>query len=551
MTAAEQLAQEVGLSFTVAEWLIKRGFSAGPALESWLDPKLKHLTPPTAMADLPAATARIGRALRSGETIAIFGDYDCDGITSAAILTEVLQALGGKVHTLLASRFEGGYGFSEVALEKVRATNATLLITCDCGSSDHPRLRAAQQAGIDAVVIDHHLVPDEPLPAVAFLNPHRPDCGFPYKGLASCGLALFVAAALRKEMQQQLDVRRWLDLVAVGTIADVAPLDGDNRALVRAGLKVASRGHRVGLSALAVNGARGRKLPVGVEEVAYQIAPRLNAPGRLLGPRPALDLLLETDSVRAWERAEEIEQLSLKRRQIQRTIIDEATTQIEQQGWRDDPCLLLAHEDWHFGVVGIVAGRLAQSYDKPAIVIALEGDTGRGSARAPTGFQLYDSLAACREQLVGFGGHQAAAGLHLRVDQVDALRDAWRQACSKQLAESPLPPAHRGADVRLDPRDDLVQVLHDLERLEPTGEANPAPRILLPGVEVLSTREIKGHLKLDLRLGKRQLSGFGPEMGDLAATLAGTRIDAIGHLKRDHWRGGDVPEVLLLGHTST
>ncbi|MCA9618977.1 MAG: DHH family phosphoesterase, partial [Myxococcales bacterium] len=236
------LAERVGLTITVADVLHRRGATEGEILERWLDPKLSHLTPPDAMADLDAGASRITRAIRNRERICVFGDYDCDGITSAAILSEVIATLGGDVTALVANRFAGGYGLSEMALDRVRATGASLLVTCDCGSSDHARLAAARKAGIDAVVIDHHLVPDEPLPAVAFLNPHRPDCGFPYKGLASCGLALFVAAALRRQLDPKLDIRRWLDLVAVGTIADVAPLDGDNRALVRAGLRVIAQG---------------------------------------------------------------------------------------------------------------------------------------------------------------------------------------------------------------------------------------------------------------------------------------------------------------------
>lgn len=548
MTVVSELVSQLGLSYTVASWLEKQGFQPGAALDRWLDPKLSHLTSPAEMADLEQAAERICRAIEKQERIAVFGDYDCDGMTSAAIVTEVIRALGGQVQTLLASRFEGGYGFSEVALKKVLDAKTELLITCDCGSSDHERLHKLKQAGVDAVVIDHHLVPDEPLPVVAFLNPHRPDCGFPYKGLASCGLALFVATALRRRMDVKLDLRQWLDLVAVGTIADVAPLDGDNRALVRAGLKRLSKEARVGLHALALKGSRGRELPVGVEEVSFQIAPRLNAPGRLGSPEPALRLLMEHDAVRAWEQAEAVEAMSTRRRALQQKIIDQAMAQVQANGWDSAPCLLLADPDWHFGVVGIVAGRLAEHFSKPTVVIALEGDEGRGSARAPTGFQLYDSLAACSSYMTGFGGHQAAAGLHLKSDGVAALREAWSQACAEQLQASPLPSDLNGYDLELDRRDDLRDVLRDLERLEPTGQGNPAPRILVRDVLVRSAREVKGHLKLELGFAGQTLSGFAPRMGDQSARMAGARLNLTVQVKRDHWRGGEWPELLVLAY---
>lgn len=538
------LARELGSSLTFASWLTRQGYAAGTGLERWLDPKLAQLTSPEAMLDLPAAVDRIASAIDRQERIAIFGDYDCDGITSCTILTEVVRALGGEVHPLVASRFDGGYGFSAPALTRVKETGATLLITCDCGSADHARLEGARLAGIDSVVIDHHLVPEEALPAVAFLNPHRPECGFPYKGLASCGLALVVASALRKRMGKSLDLRPWLDLVAVGTIADVAPLTGDNRALVRRGLEVLSGGERVGLSALAMNGAGGRKRAWSSEDVAFQIAPRINAVGRLTHPRAALELLLERDATRAWEIAGEIEALQKKRREIQRVMVEEAEREIADGAFADDPGLVLGRQGWHPGIVGIVAGRLASRFRKPTIVVALEGESGRGSARAPAGFRIHDALTACRADLVGFGGHQAAAGVEVRAGRLAAFRDAWNQTCAEQLATMP-PFAAPGADVRLDERDDLAQVLVDLERLEPCGHQNPAPLLLIPGAEVLSARDLKGHLKLELRVRGQRLSGFAPERGNDSSTIVGRTLTLVGRLKRDHYRGGPLPEILV------
>lgn len=535
------LAREMGLSFTVADVLFRRGHQAGAELERYLDPKLAHLTKPDAMADLDPAAERIARAIRERERICVFGDYDCDGITSTAILTEVIGTLGGNVTPLLASRFAGGYGFSAPALQRVKDAGATLLVTCDCGSSDHERLEAARHAGIDAVVIDHHLVPDQPLPAVAFLNPHRPSCGFPYKGLASCGLALFVAARLRTIMDKPLDVRRWLDLVAIGTIADVAPLTGDNRALVRAGLKTLLDSQRVGLKALMSNANKGRNRPMSAEDVAYQIAPRINAAGRLTDPMLALRALVSQDASEAWKLAEELEELSVRRRTIQRVMIEQATREIERR-WSDAPALVVAHADWHPGVVGIVAGRLADRYRKPAIVIALEGTSGRGSARAPNGFRLYDSLKRCGDVLTGFGGHQAAAGVELESERVDAFRDVWSSACAEQLVAAPLPTA-KGPDVRFDSRDDLMTVVADLERIEPCGEANPGARIWFGDVDIRDVRAIGDHAKLSLDIAGQRVSAFWPDGANQGAETGTVRM--VGRLKRDLWGGGQAAEIIV------
>ncbi|MEM1033457.1 MAG: single-stranded-DNA-specific exonuclease RecJ [Myxococcota bacterium] len=559
---AVALAAAREMTVTAADVLVRRGLAgrreddettdddAGavattPDLDEWLSPRLAHLTPPDGMADLEAAIDRIARGIRNRERITVFGDYDADGITSAAMLTETLTRLGADTATVIASRFAGGYGFSEPALQRVRATGASLLVTCDCGSSDHERLAAAAKAGIDVVVIDHHLVPPEPLPAIAFLNPHRPDCQFPFKGLASCGLIVFVAAALRRALGAKLDVRRSLDLAAVGTIADVAPLTGDNRILVRAGLKRLGRpGSRPGLEALVRGAFRGRLRPLSAEDVAYQIAPRINAPGRLGDPTPALELLLSRDPAEAVALADRIERVTTDRRALQRKMVAEAVLEIGDRGYARDPAIVLARDDWHPGIVGIVAGHIADRYDKPTVVIALEGPAGRGSARGPDGFRLYDALSASASALLGFGGHQAAAGIEVASERVPQFREAFIAASRSQRETQPPRPPRHAPEVRLDPRDEVMSVLADLERLEPCGEGNPPPKVLFEGLAVVGRRAIREHLKLEVVLGTMTVGAFGPDMADRLATLP-SRVSIVGHLRRDHYRGGEQPELLI------
>lgn len=537
------LARALGVTRTAAAALVARGVLDAEKGTRFLEPRLAHLTPPDAMLDRGAAVARLARAARAKERVCVFGDYDADGVTSAALMTGVMRALGAEVVPRLADRFDGGYGLSRRALARVRETGATLVVTCDCGSSDHERLEELRLGGVDAVVIDHHRVPDAPLPALAFLNPHRPECGFAYKGLASVGLALSIAAGVRAELGAQIDLRRWLDLVALGTIADVAPLDGDNRPLVRAGLSLLVQGTRPGTRALAALAGCATYMPTG-EDVAFRLAPRINAPGRLDKPDLALALLLAETDDEANRIANEVEVHQGRRKEIERAVLAEALAMLEDPAMARLPGLVLAKQGWHPGVVGIVAGRIVARTGKPAVVVALDGASGRGSARAPAGFSVYDALARSRDALVGFGGHHAAAGVEVAADRVEALRDRFAEACG--AIGVPEPSRTFDADALLEPGDPPARVWHDLGRFEPCGQANPAPRVALDGVRVLQKREVRGgHLRLWLDVAGAGLSCFGPEMGPLASRI-GDRVRAVGLLRRDTWTGGGAVEMRLL-----
>jgi single-stranded-DNA-specific exonuclease len=540
--AAIELGRALALTPTAATVLLARGLSGAAESARFLDPRLAHLTPPDAMKDRGAAVARLARAVRVKERVCVFGDYDADGVTAAALMTDVLRALGGEVVTILADRFDGGYGLSDAALGRILATGASVLVTCDCGSTDHERLEGARRAGVDAVVIDHHRVPDEPLPAVAFLNPHRPDCGFTYKGLASVGLALSVGAGVRAELGVQLDMRRWLDLVAIGTIGDVAPLDGDNRALVRAGLAMMARGGRPGTRALAEISKCSGSTPTG-EDVSFRLAPRINAPGRLGKPDLALALLLATSDTEARTLAAEVEMVCTRRKEVERAVTAEALAMLADPALAALPAIVLAREGWHPGVVGIVAGRLASRFRKPTVVIALDGARGRGSARGPAGFSVYDALAQARSELLGFGGHHAAAGVEVASDRVDALRDRFCQACADAGVPDTRPALD--ADAVLEDGDPPTRVMSDLERFEPCGQANVAPRIAIDRARVLEAREVNGgHLKLSIEVAGTRLSCFGAEMSELLPRL-GSHVRLIGALRRDTWRGGGAAEMRI------
>jgi single-stranded-DNA-specific exonuclease len=543
--SAQDLGRALGLSQTVAEVLARRGYTEVESARRFLEPRLAHLTPPDQMADRGLAAERIARAVRAGERVCVYGDYDCDGITATAIMSLVLRALGGEVVPLLASRFDGGYGVSPAAKRRIVESGARLLITADCGSSDHEVLASLGARGIEAIVIDHHLLPEEKLPVAAFLNPHRPDCGYPYKNLASCGLVLSIAAAVRSELGVKLDLRELLDLVALGTVADLAPLDGDNRVLARAGLEMLRQARRPGVRAMSEQLRFDGTTPISADDVAFRFAPRINAPGRLATPDLALELLLARSLETARPLAAEIEQVTQRRRELQDKMLEEAILEVESAGWAECASLVVGRPGWNHGLAGIVAGQLVARYSRPAIVIGFDhSGRGRGSARGPKGARLYQALQAAGDLVERFGGHQAAAGLELRLERLEALRARFEEVCSKASCTA-IEPEDADSPVPLCPGDDPARVLEDLSRVEPCGAGNPQPRFLIEG-ELLGARAVRGgHLKLDLSLASgARVSGFGSGLGHRASSLA-QRIVTSGTLRWDRWRGGRAVEIAV------
>ncbi len=539
---ARALAQVLGVTVTAADVLTQRGHGVEAAARRFLKPQLRELTPPEAMAGRSEAADRLAHAVRRRERVAVFGDYDCDGITAAAIMTEGLGRLGGEVTTLLASRFSGGYGLSDDALDQLLERRPAVLVTCDCGSADAPRVHRAREAGVDVIVIDHHLVPDEPLEAVAFLNPHRPECGFAYKGMASCGLAMSVIAAVRTKLGVELDVRSFLDLVAIGTIADVAPLDGDNRALVSAGLRAIQAAGRPGVRALARVAGLDLSRPLGARDVAFTLAPRLNAPGRLSRPDPALAVLLARTEAEAERAAAACQDANQQRRHLQDQIALEADDDLRPFVGAD--AYVLARREWHKGVVGIVAGRIADRHQRPVVVAAVD-DKGiaTGSVRTAQEINIHEALGRCREHLLGFGGHAKAAGVTFHVDQLVPFQRAFAEACAALREGAAAVPAVV-PDVRLDPGDEPRRVIDDLHQLEPFGEGNRTPLLGLCDVRLREVRELRGgHLRAVVEAGGRSLALFGPGLGHRLAALPSARVHVAGHLERDTYNGGDSLQV--------
>ncbi|MBP9169176.1 MAG: single-stranded-DNA-specific exonuclease RecJ [Kofleriaceae bacterium] len=545
-TAAARLAARLRVRAATARCLLARGVD-GDAATDFLAPRLAQLRKPEgdlAMAGFATAADRVTRAVLRRERIAVFGDYDVDGVTTAALLTSFLRGCGADVVARVARRDEG-YGFTPTVAAELLGHGPGLIITGDCGTSDLAAIDAARAAAVDVVVVDHHTVPDRGAhPAVALVNPHRADSAFPFRAMASVGIAFYLAAAVRTRLAGQghftsrpaPDPRELLDLVALGTIADLVPLVGENRILASAGLKLASERRRPGVAALLAAAGVGPERPVDEHVLSWKLAPRLNAPGRLGDAAPALDLLLADDRGAA-ACADALESANLARRAAQDVAVAEALAAV---GEASAPAIVVASERWLPGVVGIVAAKLVDRFARPAFVIAIDAATGlgRGSARSVAGVDLYRTLAACAPLLERFGGHAAAAGLTVRADAVDALRDALGAAVlaagSGPAAPGPL------ADGELSLAEVDAALVAELDGLGPFGQGNPEPRFVSRGLEVVASRRVGdgSHGKLELRCPRtstiRGAIGFG--LGDRTPEV-GTRVDVAYRPTASSWQG--------------
>ena len=522
------LARELGISQIAAGMLLRRGANEPEAARDFLDPSLKRLPNPFLMADMERAVDRLIIAIGNRELITVYGDYDADGLTSTALLYDFFKSVGGNVSNYVPDRLEEGYGMNPGAVERLAAGGTKVIVTVDCGVSDWEAVEKARQLGVEVIISDHHQIPPRLPQAHAVINPQRKDCGFPKSGLAGVGVAFFLAGGIRQAMRErgmlsrgeQPEILPLLGLVAIGTIADVAPLTGVNRILVSHGLLQLARPDRPGLAALKEVGAIEPGRPVTAREVAFRLAPRLNAAGRLQSAAPCLDLLLTRDMDQARIRAAELEEFNLERRRLQQKTYEEALALIEEKLDSDFRTIVLAKEGWLKGVVGLAASRLVEKYRRPAILLSLENGLAKGSGRSVEGFNIFKALDECRDLMIRFGGHEQAAGLTLEQDHTPLLARAFEEIARRELDLATLEPFLKIEDrITLD---DLANGLTaELTRMAPFGQGNPDPVFALYGLDVISAGVVgSGHLKLTLAQNGRsiELIGFGlgsklPELG--------------------------------------
>jgi single-stranded-DNA-specific exonuclease len=535
----------------VARVLVNRGVEDEGSANRFLAPNLKDLHPPEGLADMERAAHRVVEAIRGREPIVVHGDYDADGITATAVLVAFLRQAGARVSAVIPHRERDGYGFRWERLPTGGPGGRRLVITADCGVSDVREIDEARSRGWDVIVTDHHEVPEDLPKALAVVNPKRRDNRYPFPDLAGVGVAfllVWAASRLLKEAGfwvagEAPSLRPYLDLVALGTVADQAPLLGENRALVRHGLQVMAERPRPGITALLrICGSEGRVPSVGT--LSFQMAPRLNAPGRVDDAAPALDLLLTEDSQEAEMLAQLVDGMNRRRQQVEEGIFREANALAEEEMARGRRAIVLAGEGWHQGVVGIVASRLVERYGVPAILVSLQDGVGKGSGRAPEGFHLMNALAACRAFLDRFGGHRQAAGLRLFSDALEDFRVAFCREAERTWE------AADGAVLRIDDRLTPQQVTEELvvhlERLEPHGIGNPEPVFLMEQMEIAQCRRVgQDHLKLRMLGSGVGFDAIGFNMGGLEQEgLRGrARIACVPQFNR--WQGRTTIQLKL------
>jgi single-stranded-DNA-specific exonuclease len=533
------LARELGAPLAVAHALIHRGVESPAAAQGYLAPDIEDLHDPFLLRDLDVAVERIQQALGAKERIFVHGDYDVDGITSTFVLCTVLQELGGRIEVRIPHRTRDGYGLSVEAMEEARRRGCGLVITVDCGVTAVEAVERGRALGLDTVITDHH-EPPAVLPAAhAVVNPLRPGCAYPFKSLAGVGVTFKLAQALLRGRGGLDRARDFLDVVALGTIADVVPLVGENRVLARLGLERLNRTPRLGLRALMeVAGLGGRVVASG--HVAFVLAPRINAGGRMGNAEQGLRLLMARDKSEAEDLAQSLEDDNQLRRQYDEEALAEAAERVESElRWPDCASILLWSERWHAGVIGIVASRLVERFQRPAVLVALEGERGRGSGRSLPGLDLNAILTECADLLEAHGGHAFAAGLTVHRSRLPELRDRLERLVRERVsADAYVPRLTIDADLRLGECD--LPLVEWLERMAPHGLDNPEPvfRASDLTVESASTVGQGKHLRLRVRDATGSAEAIGFALGDRAEGLAGARRCSLAFSPtRNEWMG--------------
>jgi single-stranded-DNA-specific exonuclease len=532
------LADALQLPPTLARLLIQRGYGGIEDAKRFLRPTLDALSDPMGLPDMDRAVRVIQEAVRAGQTILVHGDYDVDGQCGTALLTRALRAGGAQVTPFIPNRMRDGYDFGPAGLAAARAANAGLILTCDCGTTAREPIAEARAAGIRVVVTDHHL-PGELPDADAIVNPRRGDPDAQWAELCGSGVAFKLVQALVPALGlPEFYPLYLLDLVALATVADVVPLVAENRVITRNGLRKLQETRWPGVRALIdVAGLGGRTLRAG--HIAFGLGPRLNAAGRIGEAMEGLALLLCDDPAEAEERARRLETQNGQRQELDQRMVQEAVEVVEREADLDrDFGLVLARDGWHPGVIGIVASRIVERYSRPTILVALEGDVGKGSGRSIPGFDLHAALAACAPVLLRYGGHRMAAGLTLARSQLDAFREAFNAEARKLLAPEDLVP-HRRIDavVRLDDLDLELERL--LRHLEPCGMGNPTPVFGVTSVAVREARPVgKNHLRLLLEDDAGRLPAIGFDWADrVDASWWRAPVDVAFQLQQNEWRG--------------
>ena len=553
-TAAADLSRELGLPPLLANILVQRGFADADAARRFLSSSLSaDLPSPHLLAGMDDAVRRIARALRDGERVCVWGDYDVDGTTGAAVLVSFLREIGAAPLFYIPHRIDEGYGMSRKGIEHLRSRDVSLIITVDCGISNADEVAFARDLGMDVVIVDHHqLLERLPDAAAAVINPQRADCAFPDKGLCAAGLAFYLVIGLRANLRDAgwfepdavPDIRRHLDIVTLGTIADMVPLRDTNRVLTRRGLVELGSSERPGIAALKeVVGVAPGTVDAGT--VAFQLGPRINAAGRMDAAVKVVEMLTTDSRETADAIARELDTHNRERRETEAQVLDEALAQIEEKRLQDRWSIVVGSRGWHPGVLGIVASRIVERFHRPTIVIGFESEEGKGSGRSIRGFHMVEAMRRCAELLVRFGGHEYAGGLSIREESLAPFAERFEEVAREALDEEDLLP-YLDVDAEVDFAQLSLGLVRQMRLLGPFGVGNPEPVFQTRGVEVCERRNFNRVSRFRLRHQEHTVTAvtFGPPE-DLP-TQVNDRVDIAYRLRENEWQGTYAMELRLL-----
>jgi len=539
-TKVATLKEALQVDDIVATLLLQRGIETYEAAKTFFRPSLSDLHDPFLMKDMDKAVSRIEAAFLQGENILVFGDYDVDGTSSVALMSSYLKTRTENVATYIPDRYEEGYGVSYQGIDFAHDNDFSLVIALDCGVKAIDKVAYAKEKDIDFIICDHHRPGNELPKAVAVLDPKRDDCEYPYKELCGCGVGFKLIQALaQNEGKSTEDLVEYLDLVATAIGADIVPITGENRVLAYFGLQVINSNPRLGIKAI-INQVKKEELTI--TDVVFIVAPRINAAGRMKHGNHAVTLLTETNMELAEEYSAEIETFNTDRREADQHITEEALKQIEVKNEQERFTTVVYKEDWHKGVIGIVASRLTETYYRPTLVFTKSGDKLAASARSVSGFDVYNALEACAEHIEQFGGHKYAAGLTLKEENYEAFKQAFEDEVSKTINTSLLTP-----EIKVDMQIDLPQVNDKLWRIikqfAPFGPGNMTPIFMTDNLKDTGYGKCVGednkHLRLTVtQTGKEKLVCIGFGLGDKLDVVSNRKpFKAVYSVDENHWQG--------------
>lgn len=533
--AVKRVQEEFGLSRLLSTIIVNKGLKTKQEIEVFLNPTRNDFHDPYLMPDMQIAVDRIVKAIENQEKVIIYGDYDVDGITSITVLKQFLADRGLQVDSYIPNRLDEGYGLNKAAIDKIVAEKYQLMITVDCGISGIEEIDYANSLGLETIVTDHH-EPTEVLPkALAVVDAKRKDNKYPFNQLAGVGVVFKLTQAISKVYNlDEKEYLKYLDIVCVGTISDIVPLVDENRVITKLGLKLVEVTKNIGLKAL-LNAIGYKKIDSSA--ISFGVAPRINACGRMGHEQDALQLFLTGNIVEATDISKKLNDFNKQRQDIEKRIFEEVLYKIEH-GEKDKPCIVLADENWHHGVIGIVSSKVTEMYYKPSILICFEENEGKGSGRSIPGFDLHDALSKCPEHIDRFGGHSMAIGISVSKDNFEDFKNDFEKYVEKTNISELVPIIK--VDEEVNSKDISIKVVEELNMLEPFGEANKMPIFMYKNLRINSIRALSEgkHLKLTLKDEGLVIDAIGFNMGHLVDEfLLGDKVDVLGNLEINRFNG--------------